>query len=43
MEAKKFAVRVTKRYCRGGSPDGAARLRIGLERNALRANIIADD
>jgi len=31
------------RYWRGGSPDSASRLRIGLERKALGANLIADD
>ena len=43
VETRKFAIRVRKGYCRGGSPDSAAGLRIGLERNAPRANLIADD
>jgi len=43
VESRKFAVRVRKRYWSGGSPDSAARLRIGLERKAPRANLIADD
>jgi len=31
VEVRKFAVRIRKRYWRGGSSDSAARLRIGLE------------
>jgi len=43
VKARKFAVTVRKRYWRGSSPDSEARLRIGLERKAPRANLIADD
>ena len=43
VEARKFAVRVRKRYWRGGSPDSAARLRIEIERKAPRADLIFDD
>ena len=42
VEARKFVVRVRKRYWRG-SPDSVTRLRIGLECKAPRANLIADD
>jgi len=43
VEARKFGLTVRNRYWRGGSRDSAAWLRIGLERKAPRADLIADD
>ena len=43
MEARKFGVRVRKRYWKSGSIDADARLRIGLEHKAPTANLILDD
>jgi len=43
VEARKFAVRVRKRYWRSSSPDSAASLGIRLESTPSSANLIADD
>lgn len=42
-KAGKLAVRVRKRYCRGGLPTAARKLRVGPECSVPRVNLSVDD
>lgn len=42
MKAKKFAVKVKKRYWRRDSPASANRMKVGLERSTPRVNLSVD-